>query len=93
MFYRSKASTDFRYVYITRKLQCVLFHRLKLTGSKESDDRIYNTFREKFPKLDVVKFKEDDLKSETAKAEWREFSEGRKPLLLLMVGLSINKEI
>ena len=53
-----------------------MFLRLKLSGSLESDDAIYNTFREKFPKLDVSKMKELDLKSETAKVEWRQFSEG-----------------
>lgn len=46
---------------------------LKLSGSRESDDTIYKDFKESFPGLNVVKFVEDDLKSDKAKVAWREF--------------------
>lgn len=46
---------------------------LKLTGSKDVDDEIYKDVKKTFPDLNFAKFKEDDLKSEKSKAEWREF--------------------
>lgn len=54
--------------------------RLKLSGSQEMDDKIYNDFREKFPALKIDKLTEDDLKSESAKSEWRAFAENYKDL-------------
>ena len=42
------------------------------------DDDIYAKFRESFPDLKVGALKEADLKSESAKKEWREFCEGFK---------------
>ena len=45
----------------------------KLSGSRETDDEIYADFQKSFPDLNVGKFSEDDIKSEKAKAEWREF--------------------
>ena len=42
------------------------------------DDEIYAKFRESFPDLKVGALKEADLKSESAKKEWREFCEGFK---------------
>ena len=52
--------------------------RLKLTGNKDRDDDIYKDFKETFPSLNVAKFSEEDLKSESAKAAWRTFSERYK---------------
>ena len=46
---------------------------LKLSGSRDSDDAIYNDFKESFPDLNVAKFVEDDIKSDKAKEAWREF--------------------
>jgi len=37
------------------------------------DDLIYEEFRKKFKDFDVSNIKEDNLKSETAKREWRQF--------------------
>ena len=48
--------------------------RLKLTGSQDMDDKIYEDFKKSFPNLNVGNLTEDDLKTEKAKAEWREFS-------------------
>ena len=42
------------------------------------DDRIYEKFREKFPKLQVNCVSDDILKNEVAKVEWRQFCEGFK---------------
>jgi len=42
------------------------------------DDDIYAKFRESFPDLKVGALKEADLKSDSAKKEWREFCEGFK---------------
>ena len=42
------------------------------------DDEIYAKFRESFPNLKVGSLKEADLKSDSAKKEWREFCEGFK---------------
>ena len=42
------------------------------------DDEIYAKFRESFPDLKVGALKEADLKSDSAKKEWREFCEGFK---------------
>jgi len=53
---------------------------LKLSGSRESDDTIYKDFKESFPGLTVVKFVEDDLKSDKAKVAWREFCERYKEM-------------
>jgi len=52
--------------------------RLKLTGSKESDDKIYQHFKETFPDLPIGNLKEEDIKAEGAKAKWRQFSESYK---------------
>lgn len=54
--------------------------RLKLTGSKESDDLIYQDFREQFSSLQVGSLTEQDLKSEEAKTKWRTFAESYKNL-------------
>eukprot|EP00047_Mylnosiga_fluctuans_P003033 m.227102 g.227102 ORF g.227102 m.227102 type:complete len:166 (+) comp11533_c0_seq1:3-500(+) len=43
---------------------------LKLT---RFDDQIHEHFLKEFPNLDVAKLREDDLKSEAGKAQWREF--------------------
>jgi len=48
--------------------------RLKLSGSQDLDDEIYKDFKESFPKLNIAKLTEEDLKTEKAKGEWREFS-------------------
>merc|ERR1712098_65708 len=53
---------------------------LKLTGSRESDDEIHEDFRKTFPDLKVSKLSEEDLKSEGAKAAWRDFAERYKTL-------------
>merc|ERR1712098_418444 len=53
---------------------------LKLTGSRESDDNLYSDFRKTFPDLKVEKLTESDLKSESAKAAWREFAERYKDM-------------
>ena len=45
----------------------------KLSGSRETDDEIFADFQKSFPNLDVSKFSEDEIKSDKAKAEWREF--------------------
>lgn len=37
------------------------------------DDAIYTAFRERFPKLDVKRLVESEIKSEESKKEWREF--------------------
>ncbi len=44
-----------------------------LTGSKDTDDEIHEDFKKSFPDLNVAKFTEEDLKSDKAKADWREF--------------------
>jgi hypothetical protein len=49
--------------------------RLKLTGSLESDTKIYEHFKETFPKLNVGKLTEADIKAEAEKIKWREFSD------------------
>jgi hypothetical protein len=46
---------------------------LKLTGSKDTDDEILEDFKKSFPDLNIAKFTEGDLKSDKAKADWREF--------------------
>ncbi|KAH9376567.1 protein PBDC1 [Haemaphysalis longicornis] len=43
---------------------------LKLTPH---DDAIYTAFRERFPKLDVKRLVESEIKSEESKKDWREF--------------------
>ncbi|XP_046385548.1 protein PBDC1 [Ischnura elegans] len=45
---------------------------LKLTPH---DDQIYSLFRDKFPDFKVKNMKENDLKSEDAKKEWRPYCE------------------
>jgi hypothetical protein len=37
------------------------------------DDQLYEAFRNRFPKMDLDPLKLEDLKSESAKAKWREF--------------------
>merc|ERR1712013_90782 len=52
----------------------------KLSGSRETDDEIFADFQKSFPNLDASKFSEDEIKSDKAKAEWREFCEHWKHL-------------
>ena len=52
--------------------------RLKLTVSKELDDKIYAHFKQSFPDLNPAKFTEDDIKNEKAKTAWRQFSDSYK---------------
>lgn len=52
--------------------------RLKLTGSAEQDDAVFKDLQESFPSLNVQCLTEADLKSDTQKAKWREFSERYK---------------
>lgn len=54
--------------------------RLKLTGSLESDTKIYEHFKQTFPDLSIAKLGEDDIKSAAAKVKWREFTDFYKDL-------------
>lgn len=51
---------------------------LKLT---RHDDKIYEAFRKQFPELKLDVLKEDELKNEEGKKEWREFCEKFKDVV------------
>nr|CAG4650603.1 EOG090X0HAI [Sida crystallina] len=53
----------------------------KILRLTKLDDQLYKEFREKFGKLEIDLLKEDDLKSENAKEEWRTFCENYKEIV------------